>query len=168
MGTSPPLSARLTGTRAGRWLHYVGPLLLWMLVIFLWSTDFGSAENINPQIQGIFQKLFPGIAAQMDPETVYRINFNIRKTAHVTEYALLAILAYRAVAFGDSRFRDRLVVLPFLISVLYAASDEYHQSFSVIREGAAADVAFDAFGVTIGLLLCLWHRCRHEHNLNCR
>ena len=150
---------RQPATRAGRWLYYVGPLLLWMLIIFLWSTDFGSAKNLNPRITGIFQRLFPDLARRMDPEIVYRINFNIRKTAHVTEYAILAILAYRAVAFGDPRFRHRHVALPLLIGILYAASDEYHQSFSAVRDGVAADVAFDSFGVTVGTLLCLWHRC---------
>jgi VanZ family protein len=151
-------------SRIGRWLYYVGPLLLWMLVIFLWSTDFGASNNTNPRIFGILQRLFPDLARQMDPDLVYRINFNIRKTAHVTEYAILAILAYRALAFGNPRFSSsRNVILPFLIGVGYAASDEYHQSFSHLREAAAGDVVFDSFGVAIGLLLCLWQRCsRHS------
>lgn len=131
-----------------------------MLIIFLWSTDFGSAKNLNPRITGIFQTFFPDMARKMDPDLVYRINFNIRKTAHVTEYAILAILAYRAFAFGAPHFRSsRNVVLPLLLGILYAASDEYHQSFSRLREGTAADLVFDIFGVILGLLLCLWQYC---------
>ena len=143
-------------TSLGKWAYYVSPLLLWMLVIFSLSTDTASAERTRPAIGGILGRLFPGLARHLSPRMLDRIDFNLRKAAHVTEYALLAVLAYRAVAFGSPQFRHRHVILPFLIGVLYAASDEYHQSFYASRGAKAADVTFDTFGVTAGLLLCLW------------
>ncbi len=138
--------------------YYVGPLLLWMLIIFALSTDVASADKTRSAVSSIMRRVLPGLANRLSPQMVDRIDWNIRKTAHVTEYAILAILAFRAIGFGNPTFRNRNVVLPFLIGVLYAASDEYHQSFSATREGRAADVFFDSFGVTLGLLLCLWHR----------
>ena len=67
----------------------------------------------------------------------------LRKLAHVTEYAILAFLLRRAlsapVALG--------------VAVLYAISDEFHQTFVRGREGRPRDVAIDAVGIVAGLLL---------------
>lgn len=131
-----------------------------MLLIFGFSTDAASASKTRPAVGAIVRRLFPALARRLSPTQLERADWNLRKSAHVTEYAILAILAYRAVAFGSPAFRSRNVVLPFVWSVLYAASDEYHQSFYPSRGAKAADVVFDTFGVTIGLLLCLWQRAR--------
>lgn len=129
-----------------------------MLIIYGFSTDIASSERTKPVVRGVISRLLPGIARRLTHAERQRIDFNIRKCAHVTEYAILAILAYRAVAFGNPTFRNRNVLLPFLIGVLYAASDEIHQMQYASRGAKAADVVFDTFGVTVGLLLCLWHR----------
>jgi VanZ family protein len=139
-------------------VKHVGPLLLWMILIFAFSTDAAAAEKTQPAVGGLLRRLCPGLARRLSARMLERIDWNIRKTFHIGEYAVLAILAYRAVAFGRASFSERQVILPFLLGVLYAASDEYHQSFYPSRRGTAADVTFDTFGVTLGLVLCLWHR----------
>jgi VanZ family protein len=68
----------------------------------------------------------------------------LRKGAHVTEYAMLAFLLWRAT-------QDEAAA--FFGAVLYAASDEFHQSFVRGRHGAPRDIAFDASGAFLGLLL---------------
>ena len=66
----------------------------------------------------------------------------LRKCAHVTEYAILALLLYRALG------RE----LPaFLIGFAYAVTDELHQATVPTRHGAPRDVAIDAIGAAIGL-----------------
>ncbi len=72
----------------------------------------------------------------------------LRKGAHMTEYALLALLLLRAVG------RE----LPaFLLGLAYAASDEIHQHFVRGRHASPVDVAIDAAGLLLGLLaLRLW------------
>ncbi len=71
----------------------------------------------------------------------------LRKLAHTAEYALLGALLVRAV---------RRVDVAFALGVAYAASDEFHQTFVRGRHGSPVDVAIDAVGVAIGLLL--WQR----------
>ena len=66
----------------------------------------------------------------------------LRKCAHVTEYAILTFLLRRAVATPWAA----------AAALLYACSDEYHQSFVVGREGRPRDVAIDSIGIVIGLL----------------
>jgi VanZ family protein len=76
-------------------------------------------------------------------------DYVLRKCAHMTEYAVLAALLYRAL--------DR--ELPaFLAAVGYAATDEFHQHFVPGRHASVVDVAIDAVGATIGLLA--WARLR--------
>jgi VanZ family protein len=68
----------------------------------------------------------------------------LRKGAHMTEYAILALLLLRAVG------RE----LPaFLIGLAYAATDELHQHFVRGRHASPVDVAIDAIGLAIGLLV---------------
>lgn len=68
----------------------------------------------------------------------------IKKGAHMAAYAALALLARRA-GLG----RGPAAVL----AVLYAASDEFHQTFIPGRNGTVADVLIDWVGVALGLFL---------------
>jgi VanZ like family len=67
----------------------------------------------------------------------------LRKAAHVTEYAVLGALLVRAM-------RE----LPaFVAGVAYAVTDELHQTVVAGRAGALLDVAVDAAGVLLGILV---------------
>ena len=67
----------------------------------------------------------------------------LRKLAHVTEYAVLAALLCRAL---------RRVVPALVIAVLYAVTDEVHQTFVDGRLGTPRDVAIDLVGVLAGIV----------------
>jgi VanZ family protein len=70
----------------------------------------------------------------------------LRKGAHLTEYAILAMLLFRALG---------RVVPTLAIGILYAATDELHQAFVHGRHASPFDVAFDACGLALGLLIVL-------------
>lgn len=73
----------------------------------------------------------------------------LRKLAHFSEYCALTLLwawALRPVS-------GRAVPLAATIALLYAATDEYHQSFVADRAGTPVDVAIDALGVMVGITL---------------
>ena len=68
----------------------------------------------------------------------------LRKAAHLTEYAILGALLVRAL--------DR----PFpaaALAIAYAVTDEVHQHFVEGRAGTVVDVAIDAVGAIIGVVL---------------
>ena len=73
----------------------------------------------------------------------------LRKGAHITEYAILALLLVRAVG------REAPALA---LGVLYAASDELHQSFVRGRHASPVDVAIDAVGLLVGVIA--WRRTR--------
>jgi VanZ family protein len=75
----------------------------------------------------------------------------LRKGAHLTEYAVLGGLLYRALG------REPLALA---VGIAYAATDELHQYFVRGRHASPVDVAIDAVGVAAGMLL--WLRLRER------
>jgi VanZ family protein len=75
----------------------------------------------------------------------------LRKGAHLTEYAVLGGLLYRALG------REPLALAA---GIAYAATDELHQYFVRGRHASPVDVAIDAVGVAVGMLL--WLRLRER------
>jgi VanZ family protein len=68
----------------------------------------------------------------------------LRKIAHATEFAILAVLLVQAL-------RDTGWAIA--IGIAYAVSDEIHQSFVSGRHSSPWDVGIDAVGVVVGALL---------------
>ncbi len=109
-----------------------GPALGIMLIIFLFSSQ---AKGTLPDFGGA--------------------DFGVKKFSHAFIYALLAIAMLWGVR--DSRpVAWRHVAAAFVLTVLYAMTDEYHQTFVAGRDGQLFDVGVDAVGATIGLALRLW------------
>ena len=69
----------------------------------------------------------------------------LRKIAHTVEYGLLVFLWWRPLR--ELTAERAAVALAVAISLVYAASDEFHQSFVEGRHGAPLDVAIDAVGM---------------------
>jgi VanZ family protein len=74
----------------------------------------------------------------------------LRKLAHVTEYAVLTALCWRALRALDV---SRPLVVAVGIALLYAASDEFHQTFVDGRSGTPVDVLIDSVGMAIAALV---------------
>jgi len=138
-----------------RFLRYWLPVMLWMGFIFGMSTKAGAPNNTSRIIGPIVRWLVPGIS----DEAVGRVVFGVRKTAHVTEYALLAALCWRArrqPVRGDFRpWRWTDATFALAVAAVFAASDEWHQTFVPSRQGSAWDVLLDSAGAALGLIV-LW------------
>lgn len=73
----------------------------------------------------------------------------LRKAAHLTEYAILTFLFYRAIKGSFNPVSFYLVFWPSLLTVLYAVSDEFHQSFVLGRTASGLDLLIDSIGIII-------------------
>jgi len=82
----------------------------------------------------------------------------IKKGAHITEYAILYFLLFRA--FQSLMVTRRALIVSAVIAVIYAISDEYHQTFVPFREGTVRDVFIDSIGI---FLMYLILRRRRAH-----
>ena len=110
-------------------------VLVWMIVMFIFSTDaFSDARTTAP--------LFTP-----------SIGFAIRKLAHWGEYFVFAVLLVRALNSGsEGVIPKRRILMAVIFAALYAALDEWHQSFVPSREASTHDVLIDATGAVCGAL----------------
>lgn len=132
-----------------------------MLLIFVASTDLMSAQHTARFIGPFLRWVIPDVSA----ETILAVQFAVRKAAHVAEYAILAALLLRAVRAGKRRLRVMHALSAFGIAAVYAALDEYHQSFVGSRTGSGVDVLIDASGAALGLGICWLAMSRRDRNL---
>jgi len=142
--------ARVSRRRLWRY----GPLFLWMVVIFLASTGELSASNTSRILRPLLLWVFPSISE----EAINFAHFIVRKAAHFTEYAVLALLAVRAfVSSSHEVLRRRWFLITFLLVMVYSLADELHQSFIASRTGTIYDSFIDmAGGFTALLVYRLW------------
>lgn len=87
---------------------------------------------------------------------IYWQDFILKKTAHIIEYGIFALLLYRALRAHETE-RTRAVILSILFASIYGATDEFHQSFIPGREPRVRDVAFDTIGASLSMLV-LWKK----------
>jgi VanZ family protein len=126
-----------------------------MSLIFTASGDSISFQRSSHIITPLLRWLFP----HLTDETADLIVLFVRKCAHLTEFAVLALLCWRALrkpVRNDPRpWRWSDARLALLCVILYAASDEFHQLFVPSRQASVVDVLIDTSGAVMGLLL-LW------------
>lgn len=125
-------------------------------MIFGMSTNAGSTQNTSRIIGPILRWFNPSVA----DETVWRIQLVVRKTAHFTEYGMLTILLWRArrrPVRGDSRpWRWSEAAVAAGVAILFAITDEWHQSFVPSREGSLRDVLIDSSGAILAMIGLWW------------
>lgn len=78
------------------------------------------------------------------------VDLIVRKAAHVVVFGVLALLVARAVRGEGVGTRSTLIVA-WLGTLAYAASDEWHQTWVPGRVGHAGDVAIDMVGASIAV-----------------
>jgi VanZ family protein len=136
------------------WIKYWLPVVAWMIFIFIGSTDLLSAEHTSRFIGPFLRWLTPDVS----DATVASVQLVIRKCAHLTEYAILAALLFRAFSQRQPRV-GRALAISFALAAVYAALDEFHQSYVASRTGSPWDVLIDCAGALAGVLV-YWRRIR--------
>lgn len=108
------------------------PPLLWAVVIFFLSS----------------QPTLPGLDLALS-------DFLLKKTAHIIAYAILYWLVWRSIfllTFRKAPTRKLVWLGAFVICLVYALSDEWHQSMTPNRTASFRDIGFDAAGMLTAFL----------------
>lgn len=138
-------------TKFRSFLKYWLPLLIWLSVIFIGSTGVLSAEQTSRFVVPFLRWLDPKLSIA----TILSIHFALRKLGHLIEYGILAALLWRALRGTLTSSRTLAIAsLVFVVSAVFAASDEFHQSFVPMRTASARDVMIDIGGALAGLFIC--------------
>ena len=130
-------------------------ILIWMVVIFLFSNDSGEASKKKSDhvIMDIYQVFNDTELTEKEKEQLIEtVVYPTRKIAHFSEYFLLGLLVLSFLSeFGIVTRKSILIAI--IICCLYAVSDEFHQMFSDGRTPKVFDVAIDTLGATTGIFL---------------
>jgi undecaprenyl phosphate N,N'-diacetylbacillosamine 1-phosphate transferase len=138
-----------------------GPLVGWMLVMAVFSGHLGSQETMRDAISWLLRPFFPGAAGQHLGQAVPgSLLWTVRKLAHLTEYAVLALLARRWLGSLTPQTR-RVAWGALLLCLFYAVADETHQASVPGRTSSGWDVTIDVTGAALALALA---RLRQAEN----
>ncbi len=127
-----------------------------MAVILVLSSDAGSAEHTERWVVPLLRLLTPWAT----PSQLDALHGLVRKAGHLTEYAVLAALWYRAFTKGRHLTPRSAATIAFAISVAWAIVDEARQSLVPTRTASATDVAIDGIGALLAMLVAAlgWRR----------
>ncbi len=126
------------------------------MFISIFSTAEFSAINTSGFIRPLLLWFFP----HLSEDRLAAIHFLTRKAGHISEYAILALLARRAFASSSNAFiQRRWFELGLLLVTCYALLDEFHQSFVPSRTASIYDSGIDvAGGLTVLLIFKLYDK----------
>ena len=152
-----------------KWFKRIGSaaaVILWYSVIFGFSAQDGEKSgSLSGAVAEAVMKLFGG-----DPggEARHTLEHIIRKGAHMTEFAILALLIFCAVYAWTGVKNLKAFAAAFVLTVCCAALDEFHQTFVPDRAGRAADVLIDSCGALPALSLLFFILRRKNSSINRR
>jgi len=130
-----------------RWL----PVVIWAVVVLYASTNAGSTAKTASFLRPILMWFFP----DLPPIDLREVNFLVRKTAHILQFFIFALLLWRAARVEPPlRIGDRLLVAWVVgISGVVAGLSEGIQIFSRFRGASLGDFLLDMTGVMLALML---------------
>lgn len=133
------------------------PAIVMMCIIFSFSAqdgiDSGSlSHEVSVKIVEVGNEVLQkGLSDWEIDEVATKIEYPVRKVAHMTEYFLLAVaVSFPFYVYGLRGFP--LMLVAGVICVGFACGDEYHQSFVDGRGPSARDVGIDSIGVFAGII----------------
>ena len=122
-----------TKTHDNRSKSWIVATILWMIIIFILSTTYFSSQRTAHILERISTEI------------------NFRFLAHLIVYTILGFLASGAIQTNFSWKNKFLITL--VVCILYAITDEFHQSFVYGRHAKIMDIGFDFIGMLLALYL---------------
>ena len=135
--------------RARLYRHWIPPIA-WAALIFVGSTEVLSSGETGSLLEAGLTAI---LGHPLPPSQFAALHFAVRKAGHLIEYGILGWLLFRAIRGDRSGFNIRWALAAVVIAALYAASDEWHQSFVPSRTPSAWDVLIDTTGATLAQVL---------------
>src|SRR5258705_13748874 len=111
------------------------PVVAWAILISWASTDAFSASHTSQFIISALHWLFP----HAGPDTLDRLHFFIRETAHFAEYFVFSFLLLRAIRGEHRGWQIRWAIAALAIAAGYSALDEFHHPLVASRTPASLE-----------------------------
>lgn len=133
--------------KAASWI----PAIIMAFVIAGFSgQDSAQSQGLSDRVAAFIVDAAGGLGIiDADDETrhelIGKLQYPVRKGAHMTEYAVFTLAVMFAFSVCGVR-GGMLYILSVLVTIVYAASDEIHQLFVPGRSGQVKDVFIDTLG----------------------
>ena len=123
-------------------------MLAWAATIFSLSTaPYSSAASAS-----FFSTDLNWLSVSIHPQDLALVNQLFRKSAHLAEYAIFAVLLYNCLKPAENPFWSPSAAnWAFVVSGCYSLTDELHQYFVPGRHASLSDCVIDATGALLGL-----------------
>ncbi len=135
-----------------------------ILIVMLLGTFyiiFGFSSQNGEESSGVSRKVTEIIAEKIlrlsdneKEEAMDRMEGVIRKIAHFSIYTLVGLLLMGVLSTYNIDEMKKIYIT-MVIGIIYATSDEIHQSFIPGRSAKLTDVMIDTMGVAVGMCLIL-------------
>lgn len=133
-------------------------LLCTFFVIFGFSSQDGETSgNVSRKVAKKIVDFFPstrGCSEEAKQNIVEDIQPIVRKSAHFSIYMVVGILMMTFMSTFSLNL-IRKIFISVIVGIIYASSDEIHQSFIPDRTPAITDVIIDTAGVMIGIFIVI-------------
>lgn len=125
------------------------------IMVFIFVMSARDAESSSRLSKGFLSTLIGTLLGRFLPQLSEKgVEYDIRKYAHMFEYCCLSVssfLFFRELYRNRARRGLSAAASALALCILYACSDEWHQTFVAGRSGRASDVLVDTIGSLIGL-----------------
>jgi VanZ family protein len=136
-------------------ISYWLPAIVWTALVLSASSDFFSGAHTG----SLLETLITALLGEVPRERLVVAHFLVRKLAHLTEYAILAWLFYRARGRTQRAWNGNWAIFALVGVAVVAAIDEGHQHFVPSRVGSPIDVLIDICGglLALAIVRSRWH-----------
>ncbi|MCI8956760.1 MAG: VanZ family protein [Eubacterium sp.] len=148
-------------------------ILWWMIIIFGFSAADGVesssfSDEITMKVVCIIEPEYSNLSMDKQNVIFNKVSFVVRKTGHFGEYGILSVL-WSLLLLSFKKIRNMknflIVMIPTVICLVYAATDELHQGFVDGRSPKVMDVIIDTMGglAGAGVIIILWMIIRRKN-----
>ena len=131
--------------------------LLWGVMILAWAALMFhlSTRPFSPSFsRGLLAGILHFLHLQVSWRTFNLLHALLRKSAHLTEYAIFALMLYSFPHEEPRGFwQPRRAVICIAIAAAYSLTDEFHQMFVPGRHASLLDCELDTIGAMLAMLV---------------
>lgn len=139
-------------------IFFLALIIINCCTIFYFSNQVADDSSMQSSrwVEAI-SKIIPFIRNMQEPDkTILKeeiLTPIVRKMAHLSLYACLGVFTFNFMLTFEKLKKSKMITYSIFICMLYASTDEFHQTFVAGRSGEIRDVVIDTIGALIGITL---------------
>jgi VanZ family protein len=130
---------------------------IWWLLTAIWAViifNLSTAPYASAPSEKLLAQVLNWLSISILSQNLGLLNHVLRKSAHLTEYAVLAVFLYNSLKPAEGPvWSGKAAFWTLLASGSYSLTDEFHQMFVPGRHASLFDCLTDTTGASLGLIV---------------